>query len=199
MLGPRRCSSAGTAAAAADRGAAGSPARQQTLRGAIAWSHELLDEPERLLFRRLALRRREPPRDRRPRCAIPTPTQGWTCSSLPRWWKSLVRAGPDETPRGSTCSRPSASSVSSGSRRRTTACDPASARQLVPGARRGGRAAPPRARHRQWLQALETEHDNLRAALGWALANDEGDIGLRVAAHVALWHLGGTCRREGMG
>jgi predicted ATPase/class 3 adenylate cyclase len=31
------------------------PERQRTLRGAIDWSHELLDEPERRLFRRLAV------------------------------------------------------------------------------------------------------------------------------------------------
>ena len=31
------------------------PARQQTLRGAIDWSHDLLDEAERTLFRRLAV------------------------------------------------------------------------------------------------------------------------------------------------
>ncbi len=31
------------------------PERQQTLRATIAWSHELLDEPEQVLFRRLAV------------------------------------------------------------------------------------------------------------------------------------------------
>jgi non-specific serine/threonine protein kinase len=35
-------------------GARDVPARQQTLRGAIAWSHDLLPTPERALFRRLA-------------------------------------------------------------------------------------------------------------------------------------------------
>jgi tetratricopeptide (TPR) repeat protein len=36
-------------------GARDLPARQQTLRGTIAWSHDLLDEPERVLFRRLSI------------------------------------------------------------------------------------------------------------------------------------------------
>lgn len=36
-------------------GARTTPARQRTLRGAIDWSHQLLPEPERVLFRRLAV------------------------------------------------------------------------------------------------------------------------------------------------
>ena len=37
------------------RGARDADARQQTLRAAIQWSHELLDEPEQMLFARLAV------------------------------------------------------------------------------------------------------------------------------------------------
>src|SRR5207237_7914609 len=36
-------------------GARDLPARQQTLRGAISWSHDLLSEDEKKLFRRLAV------------------------------------------------------------------------------------------------------------------------------------------------
>src|SRR5207249_3053259 len=36
-------------------GARDLPARQQTLRGAIAWSHDLLGEAEKALFRRLSV------------------------------------------------------------------------------------------------------------------------------------------------
>ena len=37
------------------RGTHGAPERQQTLRGALAWSHGLLDDAEKRVFRRLAV------------------------------------------------------------------------------------------------------------------------------------------------
>ena len=38
---------------------------------------------------------------------------------------------------------------------------------------------------RAWLERLDSERDNIRAALGWALAAGEAEVGLRIGA--ALW------------
>ena len=47
-------------------------------------------------------------------------------------------------------------------------------------------SGPPRA----WLDGLETEHDNLRAALAWSLAAPDGALALRLgSALVNFWHL----------
>ena len=44
-------------------------------------------------------------------------------------------------------------------------------------------------RTREWLDRLEAEHENLRAALIWSEENDEADIGLRIAGSLLRFWL----------
>ena len=55
---------------------------------------------------------------------------------------------------------------------------------------------------REWLERLDSERDNIRAALGWALDAGEAEVGLRIGS--ALWrfwqlrnHVAGSPRATG--
>jgi predicted ATPase/class 3 adenylate cyclase len=171
-------------------GARDLPARQRTLRDTIAWSHDLLDETERRLFRRLSIF-----------------SGGWTVEAAEKVCdvdgrleisvldglaallaQSLVRQheGADgeprfemlETIREYGLEQLEASGEASDLRRRhgeyfVKFAAPTDAE------RRGPEQA-------AWLRRLELEHDNLRAALTWgAEASDDLNLLARIAA--PLW------------
>jgi len=170
-------------------GARDLPVRQQTLRATIAWSHDLLATPEQTLFRRLAVF-----------------GGGWTLETAAAVCnadgdlpfdileglaalvdKSLLRQteGADgeprfamlETIREYALERLVATSEAERLRRQH-------ANYYLMFAEMANREL----RGRQqgiWLDRLETEHDNLRAALEWLLKHSEVEPSLRLA--VALW------------
>jgi predicted ATPase/class 3 adenylate cyclase len=170
-------------------GARDLPARQQTLRGAIDWSHDLLDEPDRRLFARFGVfaggarlaeadtvcgPQAEPRRD---------VLEG--LSSLAD--KSLLRAVLtfDEEPRFAMLAtireyaqeRLAASGEHDAIRRRHAETYLA----VVEGC--AGQLTGPAGA--SWLDRLQADADNLRAALDWAVEMDEAERALRFLA--AIW------------
>jgi predicted ATPase/class 3 adenylate cyclase len=170
-------------------GARDLPARQQTLRGAIDWSHDLLDLAERALFRRLSIF-----------------SGGWTFDAAQAICdpdgdlgldvldgivsfvdKSLVRR--DEMPDGEPRFR-MLETIREYARERLS--EHAEAATI---AHRHGqfyadlvlRAEPELLGANQafWLDLLETERDNVRGALRWAV--DAGEIELAMTMAGSLW------------
>jgi predicted ATPase/class 3 adenylate cyclase len=172
-------------------GARDAPARQRTLRDTMTWSHNLLDDVEQRLFRRLAvfvggctLEATEAV------CLADDGGAGFDAldvlASLVD--KSLLRQveGLDGEPRFTMLEtireygleQLVASGESEAMHRRHAAFFLARAERAEPHLH--GRE------QLDWLAQLEVEHDNLRAALAWSQSTPDGaEMGLRLAG--ALW------------
>jgi predicted ATPase/DNA-binding CsgD family transcriptional regulator len=169
----------------------GVAARQQTLAASLAWSHDLLDEPDRAVFRRLAVFPSGFDLDAaRAVCAGGAITRDDLLGGLGRLVdKSLVvaetRGGASrylllETIREYAADRLRDAGEIDSSRDRhldhflaVAAGEPRPTEDLD-----------------AWRTRLEGEYDNLRAALDWGLAAADPDRGRRLAAELAwLWHL----------
>jgi predicted ATPase/DNA-binding XRE family transcriptional regulator len=169
------------------------PVRQQTLRGSIAWSYDLLTEGERALFRRLAVFIGG--------CELEAAEaicreDGCPATDLLDGLESLVRnsllrqeeqAGGEprlamlETTREYALERLEASGEAAAIRA-------GHARYYL----RFAEAADLELhgpRQLAWLNRLEREHDNLRAALGWAGRSGEAEGGLRLAGALSWFWL----------
>ena len=168
-------------------GAQDLPARQQTLRGAIAWSYDLLDEADRTLFVELAVFVGGASLD--PIEAVCGPDQERDVldgvASLVD--KSLLRQGDGiegaprfamlETIRDYAAEQLQASG-------RAGATDERHATWFLGVAERAGGSLMG-ADKRAALDLLELEHDNMRAAMTWATRAGRAEIGLRLGT--ALW------------
>ncbi|HWC32874.1 MAG TPA: tetratricopeptide repeat protein, partial [Actinomycetota bacterium] len=165
------------------------PERQRTLRGAIDWSYELLDEAERRLLARLAVFAGGGTFDAIDVVANPdreiVPDTLDALGSLVD--KSLLRQAEDpdgearfsmlETIREYAAERLRTSGEEREIRRRHAEHVASFAERAEPHLEG--------TEQRTWLDRCEREHDNVRAALAWSLAAGEVEVGLRIAA--ALW------------
>jgi predicted ATPase/class 3 adenylate cyclase len=182
------------------------PERQRTLRGAIGWSHDLLSEPERRLFRRLA-----------------TFAGGWTAElALPvvdpdgdlgvdileglesLADKSLLRIEAADTAQGAAAEprfdmHPLLRDYAlewleaAGERDDVEARHAAAVAALTQAAGPNilGPAGQPA------IRRLDREQHNVRAAIAWALRTGDSATGLRVAAPIWRWFQQRGLLREG--
>jgi predicted ATPase/class 3 adenylate cyclase len=168
--------------------------RQQTLRAAMDWSFDLLSEAERLLLRRLSVF-----------------AGGWTLEAAEAVCsrngvdasdildlltqlvdKSLVIA---ETRGGEARHRLLETVRQYGRERLVEAKEEADIRRLhrdwYLDLAEGDKPRRSGQEHMRWLERLETEHDNLRAALEWSLGSGDPQAALRLAAAAfRLWWRG---------
>ena len=170
-------------------GARDLPARQQTMRAAIAWSYELLHAGERALFRRLAVFAGG--------CTLEAVAAVCQVGSqmeddVLAWLSALVdksllqqeepaagapRFAMLETIREYAREQLAAAGEEERTRQRHAAYCLSLAEQAEPALTGRDQAV--------WMARLEAEHDNLRAALTWSIQAAETEMGLRLAG--ALW------------
>ncbi len=170
------------------------PERQRTLRDTLAWSYELLDAGAQALFRRLAVFAGGCTLDAVDAVCVVgaggtaivggsdtlTALDALVDQSLARL-EDLAggepRLGMLETIREYALDRLTASEEEDEARRRHAAHYLTLVEAAEPALRGLEQGA--------WLERLEWEHDNLRAALRWARESGETELGLRIAG--ALW------------
>jgi predicted ATPase len=156
------------------------PKRQQTMSATLGWSHDLLSEPERLLFRRLSvfsggfsLEAAE---------AV-SANEGDVLDHLGRLVdQSLVRVEPNEAKtrygmlepvRQYALKRLRESNEERQARTRHAAFFLTLAERAEPELWKSDQVG--------WLDLLETENDNLRAALSWTIERGHDEVGLRLS------------------
>lgn len=164
--------------------------RHQTLRSALDWSHDLLSEPEQALLRRLAVF-----------------VGGWTAEAAEDICCGETIERPALVPLlAGLVTKSLVIREAAGGQARfrllETVRDYANDRLAE-----SGEASETAARHASWcvwlaergerqihgiehqagIDALEIEHDNIRAALRWALTQGQTEVALRLAASMAMF------------
>jgi len=172
-------------------GARNLPERQQTLRGAIDWSFALLEKRERMLFARLAVFSGG--------CApeameLICDTEDALEEAESLLDKSLLRQeeGPEEEPRFVMLEtiHEYAGEKLQESGEADTVCRRHAEYFLSLAERAEPRLGGPE--QVAWFERLETENDNVRAALSWAIERGESEMGLRLAEALrSFWYARG--------
>jgi predicted ATPase/class 3 adenylate cyclase len=170
------------------------PARQQTLRDAIAWSYDLLTAGEQALFRRLSIFAGGFSLEAAEAVANPGGELD-VLDGVDRLSEhSLLRPGADAEPRFTMLEtireygleQLAQSGEAEAARRAHTEFFLALVEEAEP------KLTSPE--QLVWLERLEAEHDNLLAALSWAVVNDT-QIALRLAGGLAwFWYFRGYLR-----
>jgi predicted ATPase/class 3 adenylate cyclase len=170
------------------------PERQQTLRGAIAWSHDMLDEEDRALFAALSVFVGGASLDLVERVCADDLSGDALDALASLVEKSLVRQqeGVGGEPRFEMLETirefAAEQAIARGRRDDLRSAHAAAYADLADSA--AAEIMGPR--KRQWLDRLEEEHDNLRAAIGWALESKEAEIALRLTSRLwRFWQMRG--------
>lgn len=169
--------------------------RQQTLRAVMDWSYDLLTEPERVLLRRLSVFAGGFSLEAAQ--AVGVPAGGDEVEVVDILTRLVDKSLVTVDPQGADVRYRLLETVRQYSREKLVDAGDADAVQ-----RRhrdffltlAERAEPElhKASQTTWLDRLEGEHDNLRAALEWSLGQQGDDAGLRLAAVLApYWHARG--------
>jgi predicted ATPase/class 3 adenylate cyclase len=161
------------------------PERQRTIHGAIAWSYDLLDQPSRRLFARLSVFAGGARLEEIERVCGPSDELGvdvFEGLGFLLDQSLLRRVDTDDVPRfrmlhvireyAMGCLEEAGQSPDL--HRRHLEVYVELAEMVAPELLRSNR--------KQWLDVMEADHDNLRTALDWALANGEVDLALRLVA-----------------
>ncbi len=169
-------------------GARDLPERQQTLRGAIAWSHDLLDEVDRRVFARFSVFAGGATLDAAQTVLFDVGEAGDALDAIGSMVdKSLIRqeTQPDgdprfrmlETIREFALEQLVARGEEEALRERHAACVLSFAERAAAEVFGSDQAT--------WLDRFEAEHDNIRAALAWTFARDRAETAMPLL--VACW------------
>ena len=168
-------------------GARDLPERQQTLRGAIAWSHDMLDESDRSLFACISVFVGGAGLDAIEKVcgSVVTGDLLDTLASLVE--KSLVRQsdGVDGQPRFTMLETIREFAIEQAVERGQWDDLRARHAELFTTMAEASAQHVMAADKRTWLDLLEQDHDNMRAAITWAAESGAAATGLRIGA--ALW------------